>query len=253
MVAQSVEQGTENPRVGGSIPPQGTRCGYNSVVECDLAKVEVEGSNPFARSKIVPIGIEIISYKNDFFLRFNVYLRAIIQKKTDTVAKRFRNELDKTSAEGLTIMINADSWMVELTDKLKAYFKNRLLFVGLQGSHQREEAHQDSDIDAVVILDTLSIDDLIAYRKILLTMPENDKACGFIGGKQELMNWPKHELFQFEQDTRSYHGILDELLPNTEHKDVIDSVKISASGLYHSCCHAAVHFPLEYWRLKKHV
>ena len=51
LVAQLVEQGTENPRVGGSTPPQGTRgCGYNSVVECHLAKVKVEGSNPFARS-----------------------------------------------------------------------------------------------------------------------------------------------------------------------------------------------------------
>ncbi len=55
LVAQSVEQGTENPRVGGSIPPQGTICGYNSVVECDLAKVEVEGSNPFARSSKMPV------------------------------------------------------------------------------------------------------------------------------------------------------------------------------------------------------
>ncbi len=140
-------------------------------------------------------------------------------------------------------MINANSWMAELTDKLKTHFKNRLLFVGLQGSHQREEVHQDSDIDAVVILNTLSMDDLIAYRKILSTMPENDKACGFIGGKQELMNWPRHELFQFEQDTRPYHGSLNELLPNIEHQDVINSVKISASGLYHSCCHAAVHTP----------
>ena len=51
-VAQLVEQGTENPRVGGSTPPRGTNiCGYNSVVECHLAKVKVEGSNPFARSK----------------------------------------------------------------------------------------------------------------------------------------------------------------------------------------------------------
>ncbi len=50
-VAQSVEQGTENPRVGGSIPPRSTiLCGYNSVVECNLAKVEVESSNLFARS-----------------------------------------------------------------------------------------------------------------------------------------------------------------------------------------------------------
>ena len=147
-------------------------------------------------------------------------------------------------------MINIENWMMELTDKLKACFKNRLSFVGLQGSYQREEAHPDSDIDAVVILDTLSIDDMIAYREILSAMPENDKACGFIAGKQELMNWPKHELFQFEQDTRSYHGTLHELLPSIENQDVIDSAKISASGLYHSCCHTAVHAPLNIDALK---
>ena len=56
-IAQSVEQRTENPRVGGSIPPLGTKivfgkgfnsilpftdkiCGFNSVVECHLAKEE---------------------------------------------------------------------------------------------------------------------------------------------------------------------------------------------------------------------
>ena len=150
----------------------------------------------------------------------------------------------------MTIMINADSWMAELTEKLKARFKDGLLFVGLQGSYQRGEAQQDSDIDAVVILDTLSIDELIAYRKILLTMPENHKACGFVGGRQELMNWPKHELFQFEQDTRSYYGTLDGLLPDIEPKDVIVSVKISASGLYHSCCHATVHTPFDIVALK---
>jgi predicted nucleotidyltransferase len=141
-------------------------------------------------------------------------------------------------------MINADKWMLELTEKLKIHFKNRLLFAGLQGSYQRQEAHEDSDIDAVLILDTvLSFDDLITYRKILATMPQNDKACGFIGGRQELFNWPKHELFQFKQDTLSYYGALDTLLPNIEYKDIIDSVKISASGLYHACCHAAIHMP----------
>lgn len=29
-------------------------CGYNSVVECNLAKVEVVGSNPITRSNILP-------------------------------------------------------------------------------------------------------------------------------------------------------------------------------------------------------
>ncbi len=57
-VAQSVEQGTENPRVGGSIPPGGTRfllkksmCGSGSVVERHLAKVNVASSNLVFRSK----------------------------------------------------------------------------------------------------------------------------------------------------------------------------------------------------------
>ena len=56
-VAQSVEQGTENPRVGGSIPPGGTTntklniCGSGSVVERHLAKVNVASSNLVFRSR----------------------------------------------------------------------------------------------------------------------------------------------------------------------------------------------------------
>ena len=33
-----------------NIPESLKECGSNSVVECNLAKVEVEGSNPFSRS-----------------------------------------------------------------------------------------------------------------------------------------------------------------------------------------------------------
>ena len=55
LVAQSVEQETENLRVGGSIPPQGTiLCGSSSVVECHLAKVDVASSNLVYRSKMAP-------------------------------------------------------------------------------------------------------------------------------------------------------------------------------------------------------
>ena len=52
-VAQLVEQGTENPRVGGSIPPGGTIfiCGSGSVVERHLAKVNVASSNLVFRSR----------------------------------------------------------------------------------------------------------------------------------------------------------------------------------------------------------
>ena len=49
-VAQSVEQGTENPCVGGSIPPGSTICGSGSVVERRLAKANVASSNLVFRS-----------------------------------------------------------------------------------------------------------------------------------------------------------------------------------------------------------
>ncbi len=59
-VAQLVEQGTENPRVVGSIPTGGTTF-LNKIIsadlahlaERDLAKVEVAGSSPVIRSKIL--------------------------------------------------------------------------------------------------------------------------------------------------------------------------------------------------------
>ena len=50
-LAQLVEQGTENPRVVGSIPTGGTTyADLAHLVERDLAKVEVAGSSPVIRS-----------------------------------------------------------------------------------------------------------------------------------------------------------------------------------------------------------
>ena len=49
-VAQLVEQRTENPCVGGSIPPGGTIADVAHLVERHLAKVEVAGSSPVIRS-----------------------------------------------------------------------------------------------------------------------------------------------------------------------------------------------------------
>ena len=49
-VAQLVEQRTENPRVGGSIPPGGTTADVAHLVERHLAKVEVASSSLVIRS-----------------------------------------------------------------------------------------------------------------------------------------------------------------------------------------------------------
>ncbi len=55
-VAQSVEHSTENAGVASSILALGTLVyagGSSSVVEHFLAKEDVEGSNPFSRSRLV--------------------------------------------------------------------------------------------------------------------------------------------------------------------------------------------------------
>ena len=60
-------------------------------------------------------------------------------------------------------------WMEELVARLQETFGARLRFVGLQGSRARGETGPESDIDAVVILDAVSIQDIRAYRALLET------------------------------------------------------------------------------------
>ena len=69
-VAQSVEQGTENPRVGGSIPPGGTTyADVAHLVERHLAKVEVASSSLVIRSKF----FETVEKSAVFFCVLLVY------------------------------------------------------------------------------------------------------------------------------------------------------------------------------------
>ncbi len=46
----------------------------------------------------------------------------------------------------------------------------------------RGEAIEASDIDLVVLLDTVELADLDVYRSIIHALPEKHKACGFISG-----------------------------------------------------------------------
>lgn len=134
-------------------------------------------------------------------------------------------------------MIDIDAWMELLLPSLRAHFGKRLLFVGLQGSYLRGEATETSDVDIVLILDTLSTQDMDSYRRILSTLPQHEKACGFVCGKAEMAHWPAHEIFQLAQDTQAYYGELAPLLPTYTQNDIRRSVHIAASAFYHSLCH----------------
>ena len=138
-------------------------------------------------------------------------------------------------------MIEISSWMDKFVGALDASFKNRVWFVGLQGSYGRGEATETSDIDVVVILDELTAQDIQIYNAILDTLPNRELICGFVSGTQELLNWEPSDLFQFYHDTTPIKGSLDELLSVIDKTAIARAIKIGACNIYHGCVHNMLH------------
>lgn len=139
-------------------------------------------------------------------------------------------------------MFNIKSWMNELIVRLKQTFGARLVAVGLQGSFKRGEAHNGSDIDAVVVLDRLSPADLDVYKQILQAMPPSTHpSCGFISGREDLKNWSRAELFQFSYDTDTLYGSFDGILPAPTRQAALEAAQTGAGTLFHALCHTQVH------------
>ena len=109
-------------------------------------------------------------------------------------------------------MIDINNWITTFLDALTDTFGDRVWFVGLQGSYGRGEAAETSDIDIVVILNQLSASDIHVYNAMLDGLPHRELICGFLSGKDELLNWESSDLFQFYYDTTPIKGSLDELL-----------------------------------------
>lgn len=138
-------------------------------------------------------------------------------------------------------MVDIKTWITSFTEKVEQTFPNRVWFIGLQGSYGRGEATETSDIDVVVILDVLRVDDLKVYRDMLDTLPNTDLICGFISGKNELLNWETSDLFQFYYDTTPIKGSLDCLLEKIDKQTVKRAIRIGACNIYHACVHNFVH------------
>ena len=138
-------------------------------------------------------------------------------------------------------MIDVTAWIDGFLKALNGAFKDRVYFVGLQGSYGRGEATETSDIDVVVILDQLSASDIQKYGEMLDTLPCRELICGFISGKDELLSWEPSDLFQFYYDTTSIKGSLDELLTLLDKEAVERAIKIGACNIYHGCVHNMLH------------
>ncbi|MEI3377150.1 MAG: nucleotidyltransferase domain-containing protein [Coriobacteriales bacterium] len=136
--------------------------------------------------------------------------------------------------------IDIDAWIGELVGKLQGAFGERLKLVGLQGSRARGEAREGSDIDAVVIVEGLSADDLAAYRELIAKMPHGDLACGFISSPELLAVWPRHDVFNLVEDTRVLFGAFDFMDTGFTAQDALLSAKVGASEIYHAVSHELV-------------
>lgn len=134
-----------------------------------------------------------------------------------------------------------DTWMKDYQQAVESRFDGRIWFIGLQGSYGRGEATEQSDIDVVLILDQVSADDLQEYSALLCTLPNREKVCGFISGKEELIAWEPSDLFQFCYDTTPVVGSLTMLMQRIRREDIRRAVHIGACNVYHMCAHNLVH------------
>ena len=134
-------------------------------------------------------------------------------------------------------MIDITAWMSTFLQTVNATFRDRVWFVGLQGSYGRGEARDTSDIDVVVILDELAATDIQIYNDMLDTLSHRNLICGFLSGKKEIVNWEPSDLFQFCYDTTPIKGSLDELLAIVDESAVNRAIKIGACNIYHGCVH----------------
>ena len=133
------------------------------------------------------------------------------------------------------------SWMKQFLKILDETFGDRVWFAGLQGSYGRGEASETSDIDTVVILDDVSAEDIQTYQAMLDTLPNRELICGFLSGKQDLLNWEPSDLFQFYYDTKPLKGNLDEVLERLDDTAVNRAIKIGACNIFHGCVHNMLH------------
>ena len=138
-------------------------------------------------------------------------------------------------------MIDISAWMQNFLQALNETFRDRVWFVGLQGSFARGEATETSDIDVVVILDELSAMDIQTYNKMLDTLPHRELICGFLSGKDDIMNWEPSDLFQFCYDTTPIKGSLDEVMAVVDENAVNRAIKIGACNIFHGCIHNMIH------------
>ena len=118
-----------------------------------------------------------------------------------------------------------EDYLQKLIGACKNSFRERLLYVGLQGSYMRGEATEKSDIDVMVLLEDFSAADLDAYRDILKKigayetsiLPYED-CCTIFVAKHPVT---KPKLDRIVRSERKLEGVIEEL-----YREALDTVEV---------------------------
>ena len=138
-------------------------------------------------------------------------------------------------------MFKLDDYLAAWRAAVTAAFGSRVRFLGIQGSFARGEAREESDVDAVLVLDALSPADALACRAALAGLQERERLCGFVSGWDELARWPGGELWQFCLDTVPLFGSLEPIAARLTERDIRESALSCAGAVYHGCVHNLLH------------
>ena len=72
---------------------------------------------------------------------------------------------------------------------------------------------------------------------MLDTLPHRELICGFLSGKDEILNWEPSDLFQFCYDTTPIKGSLDAVMAVIDESAVNRAIKIGVCNIFHGCVH----------------
>lgn len=134
-----------------------------------------------------------------------------------------------------------ENYTTALLNMMQITFGERFLYMGLQGSWLRNEQHDNSDIDIMIIIDNMTAEDLKQYKNILISIGDYERSCGFICGKEELALWNPLEICHLLHTTKDIYNVLADFLPPFTTEDTKNFIKLSIGNLYHELCHRYVH------------
>jgi predicted nucleotidyltransferase len=110
---------------------------------------------------------------------------------------------------GLLNQERVDEWLGEFVRRMREQFGERLVFVGHHGSWARGEARPESDIDTLVVLETLGMEESEAYRDTIRELTaDGPHVSGLLLSTEEVASWPPGMLVQFFHGCKVLHGSL---------------------------------------------